>query len=329
MKLDIDDFKYNLDIFRKMNNLMINHEKYKRMILKVIIKNQNMTFENANLGDTRKKRIVEMLNNMCTYIKSKNKILPDTVIYFNICDAYAYDYQDLPLFTIAKPKNKKGILFPDDTFICHKMETECDNWDKIKKTVIHNCDLEKDKINIIYFKGANTGSDKHNLRYLLSQENNLPIKINLTDKYKPMYSFCKYKYLLNLPGHQPWSYRFKYLFLMNSLIIDVAIKQHYTTTEHNERWINFFDSIFVPNEDYIELEYDWYEKKDNKDEYRKLVTNIKKTYEYYENNPEEYYKITKSGYNKVQMISNQFVLEMLYDLIVRYSNKLTDFIDQL
>ena len=33
-----------------------------------------------------------------------------------------------------------------------------------------------------------------------------------------MYKFCHYKYLLNLPGHQPWSYRLMNILKMGSMV---------------------------------------------------------------------------------------------------------------
>ena len=330
MKNDINNFNYSIENINKMENIMNTNSKYNKMILKVVIQNNNITYYNIN-GDTRKKHIINILNNMKKYIIESGKNLPNLIAYFYICDTYSYEYQDLPFFVLAKPQNRKGILFPDDTFFCHKFENECDDWDTIKKTIINKCNniSIKDKIDEIYFKGANTGKDKHNLRFMLSQEKNLPLNIKLSEKYTPMYSFCKYKYLLNLPGHQPWSYRFKYLFLMNSFIINVAVIQHYNEFEKNEKWLNFFDVIFEPNTDYIEIEYNWYENKDNSNEYNKLINKLDDTYKYYNSNPEEFQSIITNGFNKINNITNNLILEMLYDLLTRYSYKLNTFIDKI
>ena len=330
MKNDINNFNYSIENINKMENIMNTNSKYNKMILKVIIQNNNITYYNIN-GDTRKKHIINILNNMKKYIIESGKKLPNLIAYFYICDTYSYEYEDLPFFVLAKPRNRKGILFPDDTFFCHKFENECDDWDTIKKIVIDKCNniSIKDKIDEIYFKGANTGKDKHNLRFMLSQEKNLPLNIKLSEKYTPMYSFCKYKYLLNLPGHQPWSYRFKYLFLMNSFIINVAVIQHYNEFEKNEKWLNFFDVILEPDTDYIEIEYNWYENKDNSNEYKKLINKLDDIYKYYNSNPEEFQSIITNGFNKINNITNDLILEMLYDLLTRYSYKLNTFIDKI
>ena len=330
MKNDINNFNYSIENINKMENIMNTNSKYNKMILKVVIQNNNITYYNIN-GDTRKKHIINILNNMKKYIIESGKNLPNLIAYFYICDTYSYEYQDLPFFVLAKPRNRKGILFPDDTFFCHKFENECDEQDTIKKTIINKCNniSIKDKIDEIYFKGANTGKDKHNLRFMLSQEKKLPVSIKLSEKYTPMYSFCKYKYLLNLPGHQTWSYRFKYLFLMNSFIINVAVIQHYNEFEKNEKWLNFFDVILEPDTDYIEIEYNWYENKDNSNEYKKLINKLDDIYKYYNSNPEKFQSIITNGFNKINNITNNLILEMLYDLLTRYSYKLNTFIDKI
>jgi hypothetical protein len=341
MKNNINSFNYSPEILNKIENIMNTNEKYNQMILKIVIYKNNITYHNV-YGDTRKNIIINMFNNMKKYIINSGKKLPNLIAYFYICDNFTHEYQDLPFFVLAKPQNRNGILFPDNTFFCHRLEKKCENWDIIKKKVTDKCNIEaiKDKINKIYFKGANTGEDKHNLRFMLSQEKKLPLTIKLSEKYTPMYSFCKYKYLLNLPGHQPWSYRFKYLFLMNSLVINVSVVKHYKDgekLEKNDKWLNFFDVILVQDTDYIDIEYNWYENKDNLDEYNKynldeynkLINKLDDVYKYYNSKPEEYKSIVASGFNKINNITYDFVLEMLYDLLVRYSYKLDSFIDKI
>ena len=341
MKNNINSFNYSPEILNKMDNIMNTNEKYKQMILKVVIYKNNITYHNV-YGETRKKHIIFMFNHMKKYIINSGKQLPNLIAYFYICDVYTREYQDLPFFVFAKPQNRNGILFPDNTFFCHLFENKCENWDTIKKIVINKCNSIsiKDKIDEMYFKGANTGKDKHNLRYMLSQEKKLPLTVKIFENYTPMYSFCKYKYLLNLPGHQPWSYRFKYLFLMNSLVINVSVIKHYTDNEKlekNDKWLSFFDIIMVPDTDYIDIEYNWYENKDNLDEYKKynldeynkLINKLDDVYKYYNSKPEEYKSMVTSGFNKINSITYEFVLEMLYDLLVRYSYKLDPFIDKI
>jgi hypothetical protein len=311
---------------------MMTDGKYKLFILKIIIKNGKIYSHNTQEKETdRKKIILDLLTQTSNYLNKKNKHLPDTTLYIFTGDTYTYKYQDMPFFVLAKPKNRKGILFPDNTFLCHPLISECDNWDYIKEIVQQKCE-KTSKINEIYFRGANTGLNTHNLRYLLSVESTksnkeIPLHVIVGQGHIPMYEFCKYKYLLNLPGHQPWSFRFKYLFLMRSLIIDIAIKQHYkdaSEESQNEKWINFFDDIFIKDIDFVELPYDWYEGKDNNKNYNKLLEDIEKTYNYYEDHNDKYNAMVDNATNKVNIITNNFIYESVSKLIDEYAERFTD-----
>jgi hypothetical protein len=57
MKNDINNFNYSIENINKMENIMNTNSKYNKMILKVIIQNNNITYHNIN-GDTRKKHII-------------------------------------------------------------------------------------------------------------------------------------------------------------------------------------------------------------------------------------------------------------------------------
>jgi hypothetical protein len=323
---DLNDFngKYNKEMLNKMENIMMTNNKFTVSMIKIVIKDGIITAHNTE-GDNRKNLIVRLLVETVKYMSSKNKKMPNTTLYIYVSDVYAFEYQDIPFFVLAKPRNRTGILFPDNTFLCHPLISECDKWDFIKKTVKQKCE-KTIKINEIYFKGANTGSTKHNLRYLLSIESKksnkkIPLNVIIGEKRLPMYAFCKYKYLLNLPGHQPWSYRFKYLFLMKSLVIDVAVRQHYSEESYNEKWINFFDDVFIKGIDFVELTYDWYENKDNTNEYNLLLKNIEETYEYYEKNNDAYNEMVENGTNKANIITNDLVYETVYKLVSKYADR--------
>jgi hypothetical protein len=140
----------------------------------------------------------------------------------------------------------------------------------------------------------------------------------------PLYKFCEYKYLLNLPGHQPWSYRFKYLFLMKGLVINIDLRQHFGSHE-NGRWINFFDPFITPDVDFVNLVYHWHEGEEtiNKENYKKLVQDVETTYRQFENDPDDYDTMVDNGYRKVQMIDQDMVYESLYMVVRSYAQRFT------
>ncbi len=323
---NLKPYNFNQEVLDKMENIFQNNYKYKIAILKITIKDNTIIYE-QNEGDSRKNVFIELINNAKDYFDSENKKFKDCIIYLYCSDVYAYEYKDLPFFVISRPRNRNGILIPDDTYKCHVQNNKCMDWDTTKKFVNENC-LTDTKINKLFFRGANTGADKHNLRMLIYNKSKSDNKYDVTiGKHRvPLFEFCKYKYLLNLPGHQPWSYRFKYLFLMKSLVINIDINQHYNPNDYNEGWMNFFDIIWEDGEDYINLVYDWYEKnhEHNKKEYYKLLGKINSVYNNFESNPDKYEKMVTSGYNKAQNLTNELVYESIYKLFNEYAERFTD-----
>lgn len=322
IKKYLDQFQYNDNILEEMKNLINTNYKYKITILMINIKNKKVKYYNLK-GDTRKPIFLKLITDTINYAINKNYYIPDTTFFFHIHDSYAYEYEHLPFFIMSKPENKKGILVPDNSFQNQLLNKIKYNWDDIKYIVTDNLIEETKKQNFIYFRGNNTGNTKHNLRYKLYEEqhnNNIPLQIELNEKHLPLYHFSNYKYLLNLPGHQPWSYRFKYLFLMKSLVINICVKQNYPNSiESNGCWINFFDEIF--DKDYVNLIYNWYEGEENIEEYKKLLINMKKIYNYYEQNNDKYIELVARGFHKISKITMELIYELYYTLIVEYSKK--------
>jgi hypothetical protein len=324
----LNSFTFDNNTLDKMEKIYTNNLKYNKQTLKIIINDNKLKFIYPEFTGNRIQNYVDLFNDTLKYIKPLNKKFKDCVIYLYIIDSYNFEHQDMPFFIIARPENKKGILIPDNTFKCHTIEKKCLNWEETNDVIDLNCQLPTDqKKKKIFFKGANTGSDKHNLRKMLENEstNKQNYSITIGSHQIPLYKFCQYKYLLNIPGHQPWSYRFKYLFLMKGLVMNIDLRQHYGDIE-NGRWINFFDVIFEDRKDYINLVYHWHEGKNkkNKKNYNKLVKKIDSTYEYYENNPDEYDKMVMNGYNKVSMINQNLIYETIYLTVNAYADKLNN-----
>lgn len=284
--------------------------------------------------------IIKLIQETLKYIKYLKLPMPNTTIFLYVSDVYAFEHQDLPFFVITKPKNKTGILIPDNTFYSHTtVSSKSESWEETMKKCINNHIPTNKKQNTIFFRGANTDSGRQNIRnamYNLSHNKSVyNLNLNGLNKHKqnifnvelkgrqPIETFTKYKYLLNLPGNQPWSYRFKYLFLMKSVVININVKQKYKNTKDiNDTWINFFDILLEPNVDYIELPFQWNEGEDKHNilQLKKLISNIKHVYEKIEMNPELYEKIAKNGFNKIKEISNKMIYNSIYHLLYNYAN---------
>lgn len=340
---DLNQFEYKKEIFDKMEKILETDLMMGTETLIVNIKNGQLGFSNKLCNykeNNRQRHVAELITDAVTYLKSKSLPVPDLAypMYLFISDVYAYRHQTYPFFVIAKPKNKTGILFPDNTYYCHDLNRKCSNIDEDKSHIESGCKKFINKIPDIFFKGANTGMDKWETRALIYQfqksgkKPDLPLNIILKQKKEPLASFCAHKYLLNLPGQQPWSYRLKYIMLSTSLVINVDILQHYgiESNKINERWINLFDVIYEPGVDYESIECPYYDNpKDfpNKkqlvnESFNKVIDSIERIYKYYETNPEKYQEMIEHKAKKNKYFTTRAVYRTIGLLINKYNDKI-------
>ena len=329
---------------KKMHTLMLSHERLSRMLLCVtVMRNGTVTFStsmgvNTTIEQLRETRtfstnrflpIMQLIQTTSTLYR-----LPPVRFYVYICDTYCYEYRDLPLFVFAKPSNREGILIPDDSF------TGDVSWEQ-SCAIIHqnSCSPEK-KIPIIYFKGARTGAmyrveEKYNkviedhkwgTRCIFethAMESKI-MQINIEGLHEPMHTWCKYKYLLNMPGGQPWSYRFKYLLTMQSLVIDIVVHQQYgsDTCDYNTRWNNFFDGFIRHNRDYVQVPLRWIEGDDthNEREHTRVIQRVYKIFTYFEDNAQAYSDMVDSCTRRVARISQAAVYHGMSVVINEYAD---------
>ncbi len=302
---------------------------FKGMLLYFIVKdNQIYTlFEDVKGGDNRKKVIVKFVLSLLKkqILKNKNNNI-NLFIPFYISDTHFYHDNDIPFFVESKPRNKKGITYPDSNNLAMKLEDKTINYDEFMKIINEKkCQNESKKKSLIFFSGANTGADKHNVRMTLKNisEKDENYEIFVDETYFPLYHFCEYKYLLNLPGHQPWSYRLTKILPMGSLVIDVNVLQHYSDIkEYNEQWIQCYVDFFKKDEDYIQIDYPWIENRTSDDYVYKLYYQINQVYKYYEENGDEYKKIVKNAERKSNMMSMKVFEDTMMYLIYKFNEEM-------
>src|SRR5437016_5788129 len=116
----IEVYDYN-GVYDKLEEVFKQKKKYRRSILKIIIKNNNIVFEDEPGGDKRKNDFVILFVELKRYLAKTSRKLSDCIIYLYVTDSYNFEYQELPFFIMARPNNKKGILLPDNTFRCHNI----------------------------------------------------------------------------------------------------------------------------------------------------------------------------------------------------------------
>ena len=321
IKKNMDDYDFSL---KKYYNKLLTYQKYRNLFLFIIYKN-NKLYSILNDGDARKKLIIKIVKNIINNMKKKH-ILPNFFIPFYVSDTHFYLDNDMFFFVEAKPRNKKGILYPDQNYYNIKIKNNMVNYDKFKKILEKKCSSLPNKKPIIYFSGANTGSDKHNIRIKLKEiveyHKNRTYNINIDERYVPMYDFCNYKYLLNLPGHQPWSYRMTKILLMKSLIFDVSIYQSYVykinnkkIIDNNDKWVQFYSDYFKEGEDYIQINYNWLANVTPDSNVNNIYKECNKLFKKFEKNTDEYKKITKNAYLKANQL-NMSVFNDTFEKII-------------
>lgn len=226
-------------------------------------------------------------------------------------------------------------IFPDSTFSClnidKKYTGDCYDWDLTKSIILEECkDVPKKKE--IYFKGTDTTNLNHNLRRDLliysKKHTDLPLSIKLdawTD-FQRISQFCKYKYLLNLPGRYPWSNRLKYVYLMNSLVINVNVELiNIDPPYSDQKYISFIDLI-MDESNSIEILYRYYRvdhesSKRHQAEYlqrrefKEFISKLKLVYTFMEKYPNEYDKIVNKNKQNISKITNDTINEYVYNCI--------------
>ncbi len=325
----IKDYDMKVETTQRIFEKIKIKKYFKGMLLYFIVKdNQIYTlFEDVKGGDNRKKVIVKFVLSILKkqILKNKNNNI-NLFIPFYISDTHFYHDNDIPFFVESKPRNKKGITYPDSNNLEMKLEDKTINYDEFMKIIYEKkCQNEDKKKPLIFFSGANTGADKHNVRMTLKNisEKDKNYEIFVNETYFPLYHFCEYKYLLNLPGHQPWSYRLTKILPMGSLVIDVNVLQQYSDIkEYNEQWIQCYVDFFKKDEDYIQIDYPWIENRTSDDYVYKLYYQINQVYKYYEENGDEYKKIVKNAERKSNMMNMKVFEDTMMYLIYKFNEEM-------
>lgn len=291
--------------------------------------------------DARPDHNLGILRKTLEWCEENNLEVPNTTLYIWIGDkppSYIKNINKFPIFVYAKPENMNIPIFPDNTFYCFQISSKykgkCCDWDVMKRTILTRCSNVK-KEPVMYFKGANTTNLSNNIRSKLkytSLTNKEPmvIKLDAWENWEPITNFCKYSILLNLPGRYPWSNRLKYLFLMDSIIININVEtDDIDKKEVYKKYISFVDFV-VDKGNYVELLYKYKRehenlpdevnqesREENQKEYIKLVKKINRVYK---NKDDLKYK--KIANNSVKNLTNDRIYSYLYRSILLNSELL-------
>lgn len=130
----------------------------------------------------------------------------------------------------------------------------------------------------------------------------------------PQSCYCRPKILLNLPGHQPWSYRMRELMLTGSLVVDVAVRVSYDGGKtYGGEWVQWWTPAFKPGRDYVRLVYKFVSSDTheailaNEKENRNLLSNIHALFLDVERRPSVYQQIAASGRTRMASVTTRMV----------------------
>ena len=284
---------------------------------------------------------VFILNKTLDYARRHGLPIPTTTIHIWVSDSHPYYidkiYDRFPIITYCNPSNMDYIMFPEITFSClslaNSWKDTCKDFDTLKAQIITH--HTKKKVNQVFFKGTATTEKQGRLREDLAV-------ISAADKtgflsvaldgdgasYEPLYDWCKYKWLLNLPGYYPWSNRFKFLFLMKSVVVNVDVStkgRGYT----DGPYMTIANLFVTPNVDYINIESAF----DNKIRPGANPTKADIDEQFAENSrvhreivrrtsamtDAQYKKMSESGFKKMSAITNDVIYLYVYHLLVTHS----------
>ena len=315
IKEQIDSYngkKYSIknDLQSFVNN--ISYLYIKIINNKVFANNPPNHFHNIQYLLERKKEIIKLIKNSIKLNKINN-----TEIIIKLSDNYLWEF-DIPCFNLIITKNKQGFIFPHYDFInFNKLGIDYDTL----KLKIQNYNPEIIENNI-YFKGRNTTNIKSNIRFMLSKlKYPFSIKISRGENLEPIYFLKKHKYLLDLPGAQPWSVRFKYLCLCERVFIRISF--YNSKFEEKDYWKQFSDLYFRENIDYVHLKYDInFEKPLTKKIFIKISKDIENIYNKFEENPILYKQMVNNLKKSAEKLSLNNVYEYISKMINSYTKNL-------
>jgi hypothetical protein len=284
---------------------------------------------------------VFILNKVLEYAKLHKLPIPTTTLHIWVSDAHPYYvdkmYDKFPIITYCAPSNMPYIMFPEITFSClglaNSWKDSCNDFDTLKAQIVAH-HVPK-KVNQVFFKGlattATQGRLREDLERISAADKTKFLSVTLGAEgaaYEPLYNWCKYKWLLNLPGAYPWSNRFKFLFLMKSVVVNVDVStvgRGYT----DGPYMTVANLFVTPSVDYINIESSFDNKirpgarptqadidaqfAENSRVHREIVRRTS------EMTDTQYKKMSESGFKKMSAVTNDVIYLYVYHILVAHS----------
>ncbi|XP_014258469.1 O-glucosyltransferase rumi homolog [Cimex lectularius] len=235
----------------------------------------------------------------------------------------------LPVFSFSKTDSFFDIMYPAWSFwkggpAIKIYPVGIGKWEEHRKKIIEMSDKwpwEK-KLNIAFFRGSRTSSERDNLiRLSRSDPTLLDAAYTKNQAWKsdkdtlnapaadeiPLEDHCRYRYLFNFRGVAA-SFRLKYLFLCKSLVFHVG----------NE-WKEFFYDNLKPWIHYIPVDSNY-----TQEQYKKLLLFVKHEEEIAKQIAERGYNFVKNNLKITEVICYWKKLLLAYSALLTFSPVLDD-----
>ena len=249
MKIKKVHFEENHDWKYSMKDLTMLFGQFNEAFMIIQKKGGRLRYIEKKGYETRNSSVIDLLIET-----DKAKPLPDFQIAVFTNDELKKDIrQKNPyIFTFCNNDSDINPLFPNFNFN-HWIEAGIGAYDEYYKKHSQNPIPWEEKKDIIFWSGSNTSKIREKI-FVAAQNNkhfliNLILKNQNPIKYYPIDSHSEFKYLLNMNGNS-YAGRLNYLFMSGSCVI--ILKNKNTSYQWNE----FFTKEFIPNEDFIEVDYD-------------------------------------------------------------------------
>lgn len=299
-------------------------------------------------NDSRIIIIDKLFINIMNWCKKTSDVyMINTAIFIWISDRFIWDVENIdvkmPICLYACPRDKNYILIPDSTFIAQSTSSRYAKtgltWEQQKR--LFTSDI-KDKHNI-FFRGADTTYDTHNLRrYIFNRlksetdnlfKNEMIYDFLTGENYESVAAFKKYKFMLNLPGHYPWSTRLKYLYLGRQYVINVRVFTYLTDGTMDDHYNSFVDYL-VPDTNCINIDMKYYmvgssesvdkhkyADKQNMHECNMVYDKIKRIYYKYKNKQPSVDAKVRKSYELINKLSTENIYKY-YLQIAQFNQEL-------
>lgn len=327
----------------------------------------------AENGASRSAFVYRVLLEAALWARARALPFPENLpVLIHAFDRYHYVLRDCPVFCLFKPENENGILCPDDSFIRDSPTHEEMQWvgsvyaqdagDKwgweLWQDVLSRVPQAGYTANDLYFCGPSTDDSVGGTRKIMNSHRTQVIQcgsdrllgrgqvLNNVNAHRDAKCTCmsewgSHRFLLDLPGRGPWSYRFKYILLMNRVVVRVAQETVYGHGEHHSAPVNFFSGVLQAGRTHLDCPFVHHDSSSvqrdtehgndptddaagdtGKAHVSDLCTDVAKTIDKVACDEEKETRMAKAGCAAMMNLTKDRIMQYVYECLVAYARML-------